>query len=116
MITGQPDTDSDRDIYSQRLGPSAESLNVKRTSVPDLSDFSASQYTTGSEPYPASGAERDIPLSKEQIEDKSLDRQQNFGFQRVLMLNNGAYQMLRATPSGACIFIATLVRFHDAPA
>jgi hypothetical protein len=52
MITGQPDTDADRDVYSQRLGHSAEFLNGGRSSAPNLSDFDASQYTTGSEPYP----------------------------------------------------------------
>ncbi|KAH9981692.1 hypothetical protein BJV77DRAFT_358972 [Russula vinacea] len=36
---GQPDTDSDHDVYGQRLGPSGESLNGGRSSAPNLSDF-----------------------------------------------------------------------------
>jgi hypothetical protein len=87
VITGQPDTDSDHDVYGQRLGPSAESLNGGRSSAPNLGDFGASQYNTGSEPYPAWGAERNIPLSKEEIEDIFLDLQQKFGFQRDSMRN-----------------------------
>jgi 1,3-beta-glucan synthase len=84
---GQPDTDSDHDVYGQRLGPSAESLNGGRSSAPNLGDFGASQYNTGREPYPAWGAERVIPLSKEEIEDIFLDLQQKFGFQRDSMRN-----------------------------
>ena len=75
MITGQPDTDEDRDVYGQRLGPSAESLDAGRSSEPNLSDLDVSQYTTGSDLYPAWDAERNIPLSKEEIEE-----QQKFGF------------------------------------
>jgi hypothetical protein len=112
MITGQPDTDSDRDVYSQRLGPSAESLNSGRSSAPNLSDSGASQYTTGSDPYPAWGAERNIPLSKEEIEG-----QKNAWLSKIPYVEYGAFRKLRAIPSaGACIFIATLVRFHDPPA
>jgi hypothetical protein len=56
----------------------------------------------GSEPYPAWGAERNIPLSKEEIEDIYLDLQQKFGFQKRLYAEYGAFRILRATPSGAC--------------
>ena len=87
IFSGQPDTDSDHDVYGQRLGPSAESLNGGRSSAPNLGDFSATQYTGGREPYPAWGAERVIPLSKEEIEDIFLDLQQKFGFQRDSMRN-----------------------------
>ena len=82
MITGQPD--SDHDVYGQHLGPSTESLNSGCSSAPNLCDFGESQYTTGSEPYPAWRAKRNIPLSKEEI---SLDLRQEFGFQRCLMRN-----------------------------
>ena len=44
-------------------------------------------YNTGREPHPAWGAERVIPLSKEEIEDIFLDLQQKFGFQRDSMRN-----------------------------
>jgi len=80
-----PDTDSDYDVYEQRLGPSAESPNGGRSSVQNMGDFGGSQYNTGHEPYPAWGAERVIPLSKEEIEDIFLALQQKFGFQRDSM-------------------------------
>src|SRR5258708_18536833 len=85
--TGQPDTDSHHDVYGQRLGPSAESLNGGGSSAPNLGDFATSQYNTGLEPYPAWGAERNIPLSKKKIEGIFLDLQQKFGFQRDSMRN-----------------------------
>ncbi|KAF7319323.1 Glycosyltransferase family 48 protein [Mycena chlorophos] len=48
-------------------------------------------YPTGAgqvrEAYPAWSAERDIPLSKEEIEDVFLDLTQKFGFQRDSMRN-----------------------------
>ena len=72
MITGQPDTDEDRDVYGQRLGPSAESLDAVRSSAPNLSDLDVSQYTTGSDPCPAWDAERNIPLSKEDRESAKV--------------------------------------------
>lgn len=84
---GQPDTDSDHDVYGQRLGQSAESLHGGRSSAPTFGDLGAAQYGGGREPYPAWGAERAIPLSKEEIEDIFLDLQQKFGFQRDSMRN-----------------------------
>jgi hypothetical protein len=50
--------------------PGAEFLNSGGSSAPNLSDSGASQYTTGSDPYPAWGAERNIPHSKEEIEEQ----------------------------------------------
>src|SRR5258707_5095914 len=79
--TGQPDTDSHHDVYGQRLGPSAESLNGRGSSAPNLRDFATSQYTTGLEPYPAWRAERNIPPSKKKIQGILLDLQHKFGFQ-----------------------------------
>lgn len=115
VIAGQPDTDSDHDVYGQRLGPSAESLNGGRSSAPNLGDFGASQYNTGSEPYPAWGAERNIPLSKEEIEDIFLDLQQKFGFQRDSMRNMVRFE--NCVPRHLVLVIhSPLVRFHDAPA
>jgi len=87
VFPGHADTDSDHDVYGQRMDPSAESLNGGRTSAPNLGDFGATQYVSGREPYPAWGAERVIPLSKEEIEDIFLDLQQKFGFQRDSMRN-----------------------------
>jgi 1,3-beta-glucan synthase len=92
LSLGHPDTDSDHDVYGQRLGPSAESLNGVRSSAPTLGDFAAAQFGNGREPYPAWGAERTIPLSKEEIEDIFLDLQQKFGFQRDSMRNMVRFQ------------------------
>ncbi|KAI0059937.1 1-3-beta-glucan synthase [Artomyces pyxidatus] len=86
-----PDTDSDHDVYGQRYAPSAESLGgrmgLSDSSAPTLGDFGASQYGGVREPYPAWSSERQIPLSKEEIEDIFLDLQQKFGFQRDSMRN-----------------------------
>jgi len=73
VITGQSDTDLDHGVYGQHLGHFAESLNDGRSSAPNLSDFGAFQYTTGSEPYPAWGAKHNIPLFKAEIENIFLD-------------------------------------------
>ncbi|KAI0311204.1 1-3-beta-glucan synthase [Amylostereum chailletii] len=88
-----PDTDSEQDVYHQRYEPSAESLNINSrmgmsdASGPTLNDYGATQYGGVREPYPAWGSERQIPLSKEEIEDIFLDLQQKFGFQRDSMRN-----------------------------
>ena len=76
LSLGQPDTDSDHDIYRQHLGPSVELLNSVCSSAPTLGDFG-----NGHEPYPAWGAEHTILLSKEEIEDIFLNLLQKFGFQ-----------------------------------
>ena len=39
------------------------------------------------EPYPAWSAERQVPMSTEEIEDIFLDLQQKFGFQKDSMRN-----------------------------
>ncbi|KAA1471980.1 1-3-beta-glucan synthase [Dentipellis sp. KUC8613] len=86
---GQPDTDSDHDVYGQRYAPSAESLGGRmgtESSAPTFADFGAAQYGVR-EPYPAWSTDRQIPLSKEEIEDIFLDLQQKFGFQRDSMRN-----------------------------
>ena len=90
LFSGQPDTDSDHDVYGgQRSGQSVESLHMGngRASAPTFGDLGSAPYGGGREPYPAWGAERAIPLSKEEIEDIFLDLQQKFGFQRDSMRN-----------------------------
>lgn len=85
----QPDTDSDVDLYGQRYPPSSESLGPRM----GMSDSNATAYAEyagppgAREPYPAWTAERQIPLSKEEIEDIFLDLTQKFGFQRDSMRN-----------------------------
>ena len=74
MFPGHADTNSNHDIYGQRMDPSAESLNGRHTLAPNLGDFRATQYVSSCEPYPTWGAKCVIPLSKK-IEDIFLDLQ-----------------------------------------
>nr|QCR99115.1 1,3-beta-D-glucan synthase [Grifola frondosa] len=85
----QPDTDSDVDVYGQKYAPSAESLGPPRVGVSESSTptFIDHNGSGGREPYPAWSSERQIPLSKEEIEDIFLDLTQKFGFQRDSMRN-----------------------------
>ncbi|KAF8635567.1 hypothetical protein AX15_000217 [Amanita polypyramis BW_CC] len=87
------DTDSDGDVYGQRYAPSAESLGPpavgrmgnSESSTPTFVDYGGSASVR--EPYPAWTPDRQIPLSKEEIEDIFLDLTQKFGFQRDSMRN-----------------------------
>ena len=86
------DTDSDPDVYVQRPAPSSESLGPPpgRVGYPDSSTPTFMEYggpAGAREAYPAWNAERQIPLSKEEIEDIFLDLTQKFGFQRDSMRN-----------------------------
>ena len=82
----QADTDSDMDVYGQKYAPSNESLGPPRLGISESS--TPTFIESGSrEPYPAWNAERQIPLSKEEIEDIFLDLTQKFGFQRDSMRN-----------------------------
>ncbi|KAG8936339.1 1,3-beta-D-glucan synthase [Tulasnella sp. 419] len=89
------DTESELDVYGNRYTPSTESLNIgpglpSDGSTPTFHDYGP----TGShEPYPAWSAERQIPLSKEEIEDIFLDLTQKFGFQRDSMRNQFDFLM-----------------------
>lgn len=99
------------------MDPSAESLNGGRSSAPNLGDLGgAAQYGSGREPYPAWGAERTIPLSKEEIEDIFLDLQQKFGFQRDSMRNMVCFTHITSYSAQRPLFIAPIVRFHHAVA
>jgi 1,3-beta-glucan synthase len=84
------DTDSEADVYnSNRFAPSTESLGAPRmgteSSTPTFVDYSGPSGAR--EAYPAWSAERQIPISKEEIEDIFLDLTQKFGFQRDSMRN-----------------------------
>jgi hypothetical protein len=93
LLTALQDTDSDPDVYGQRPAPSSESLGPppgSRMGYPESSTPTFNEYSgpAGSrEAYPAWSAERQIPLSKEEIEDIFLDLTQKFGFQRDSMRN-----------------------------
>ena len=89
-LSDHPDTDSDVDAYNPRYAPSAESFGPSRmgytdSSAPTLADYAGPPGAQ--EPYPAWTVERQIPLSKEEIEDIFLDLTQKFGFQRDSMRN-----------------------------
>ena len=89
--TALQDTDSDPDVYA-RPAPSSESLGPPgvRSVYPESATPTYMEYTgpTGAqEAYPAWSSDRQIPLSKEEIEDIFLDLTQKFGFQRDSMRN-----------------------------
>jgi len=92
LVVALQDTDSDPDVY-QRPAPSSESLGPPpggRMGYPDSSTPTFMDYggpAGAREAYPAWSAERQIPLSKEEIEDIFLDLTQKFGFQRDSMRN-----------------------------
>ena len=92
-LTAPQDTDSDGDAYGPRYPPSAESLGPpgigrignSESSTPTFVDLGGPAGAR--EPYPAWTTDRQIPLSKEEIEDVFLDLTQKFGFQRDSMRN-----------------------------
>lgn len=84
------DNDSDVDAYGNQYAPSGESYGPSRmgfseSSAPTLADYAGP--AGAQEAYPAWSADRQIPLSKEEIEDIFLDLTQKFGFQRDSMRN-----------------------------
>jgi 1,3-beta-glucan synthase len=115
IFPGQPASDSDHDVYEQPLGRSAEFPIGGRSLSPKLGGIYAAQYTGDREPYPVWGAERAIPLSKEEIKDIFLDLQQKFGFQRDSVLNMVRYEY-DGDFTRRLWFTAPVVRFHDAAA
>ncbi|KIK07095.1 glycosyltransferase family 48 protein [Laccaria amethystina LaAM-08-1] len=85
------DTDSDPDVYA-RPAPSSESLGPPgvRSVYPESATPTYMEYAGPAgarEAYPAWSSDRQIPLSKEEIEDIFLDLTQKFGFQRDSMRN-----------------------------
>ena len=86
----QQDTDSDVDVYGRGYAPSAESLGQSRMGPSESSATAFVEYVPPSgakDQYAAWTTERQIPLSKEEIEDIFLDLAQKFGFQRDSMRN-----------------------------
>lgn len=70
-------------MFDRRYDPSVDS---HMSSAPSISPF-ADPGLGASEHYPAWSAERQIPMSTEEIEDIFLDLAQKFGFQRDSMRN-----------------------------
>lgn len=96
VFTALQDTDSDPDVYGQRPVPSSESLGPPPgsrmgydSSTPTFMEYNGPAGAR--EAYPAWSADRQIPLSKEEIEDIFLDLTQKFGFQRDSMRNMVRY-------------------------
>ena len=58
-------------------------MGISESSTPTIVDFGGGARDA----YPAWSTERQIPLSKEEIEDIFLDLTQKFGFQRDSMRN-----------------------------
>jgi hypothetical protein len=87
-ISATHETDSDGDMYARGFAPSMESLSGQRVGTESSATFADYSGPAGArEPYPAWSADRQIPLSKEEIEDIFLDLTQKFGFQRDSMRN-----------------------------
>ncbi|KAF8831305.1 1,3-beta-glucan synthase [Lentinula edodes] len=68
--------------YNQQYAASVDS----HSSYPSISPFADPGLGSG-EPYPAWSADRQIPMSTEEIEDVFIDLTQKFGFQRDSMRN-----------------------------
>ncbi|KDQ20392.1 glycosyltransferase family 48 protein [Botryobasidium botryosum FD-172 SS1] len=110
------DTDTESELgdpYGQTYTPSSDSLmNPPRVAPSEMSSTPFPDYGPSGvrEPYPSWSAERQIPLSKEEIEDIFLDLTQKFGFQRDSMRNQFDFLMQlldsrasRMSPSQALI-------------
>lgn len=74
--------DAGSEIFNRRYEGSVDS----HSSIPSISPF-ADPALTSSEHYPAWSADRQIPMSTEEIEDIFLDLAQKFGFQNDSMRN-----------------------------
>ncbi|KAJ8521649.1 hypothetical protein ONZ45_g1723 [Pleurotus djamor] len=105
---GYYDQQSDAsDVYGRRYAGSVDS----HSSLPSISPF-ADPGIGSSDPYPAWTAEKQIPMSAEEIEDIFLDLTQKFGFQRDSMRNQYDFLMhlldsraSRMSPSQALLTI-----------
>ncbi|KAG8936786.1 1,3-beta-D-glucan synthase [Tulasnella sp. 418] len=92
------DADSLQDPYGPRYTPSAESLAepARLGYSSDASTPTFTDYPSSGQPrdfYPAWVPEREIPISKEEIEDIFLDLTQKFGFQKDSMRNQFDFLM-----------------------
>ncbi|KAG9009427.1 1,3-beta-D-glucan synthase [Tulasnella sp. JGI-2019a] len=92
------DVESETDVYPARRTPSSESLEGaprrpdSEASTPTFADYGAGAGL-GYEMYPAWVNARQVPISKEEIEDIFHDLYQKFGFQRDNMRNQYDFLM-----------------------
>ena len=70
-------------MYNRRYDPSVDSHTSSASGISPFAD----PGLLAPEHYPAWSAERQIPMSTEEIEDIFLDLTQKFGFQRDSMRN-----------------------------
>ncbi|TFK76456.1 glycosyltransferase family 48 protein [Pluteus cervinus] len=102
------------DFYNQPDDPYGRSYNASvdsHASTPSVSPFADSGGGVA-DPYPAWSADRQVPMSTEEIEDIFLDLTQKFGFQRDSMRNMFDFLMhlldsraSRMTPSQALLTV-----------
>lgn len=118
------DADSDRDVYAERQALSSESLGPQSRPLYEsgMQTPNYDYHVPARDAYPAWSADRQIPLSKEEIEDVFLDLTQKFGFQRDSMRNmfDFVMQLLdsrasRMTPNQALLTLhADYIGGHNA--
>ena len=82
--------------YNPHYSASVESHMSGATSIGPNNPFA--DIPGSSEPFPAWSADRQIPMSTEEIEDIFLDLTQKFGFQRDSMRNMVRVVRLSAVP------------------
>lgn len=112
VVPALQDTDSDPDVYGQRPVPSSESLGPPpgsrmgyESSTPTFMEYNGP--AGAKEAYPAWSADRQIPLSKEEIEDIFLDLTQKFGFQRDSMRNMVRFPLTNGVVLGETMLISS---------
>ncbi|KIJ38033.1 glycosyltransferase family 48 protein, partial [Sphaerobolus stellatus SS14] len=80
-VQREPDTESEAE--NGRPTPTlSRPFEQEFSTAPTMTDFQTARLR---EPYPAWSNDRQIPLSKEEIEDIFLDLTQKFGFQKDSM-------------------------------
>lgn len=93
--------------YDRHYSASVESHMSGGTSIGPGNPFA--DLPGSSEPYPAWSADRQIPMSTEEIEDIFLDLSQKFGFQKDSMRNMVCRCLLRPLLWGIMLFHPLLV-------
>ena len=87
MLGAVGDNESEVDVYGNKYASSIDS-HTGPSYPSGISSFSDMPGPRGSrDPYPAWTADRQIPMSTEEIEDIFLDLAQKFGFQKDSMRN-----------------------------
>lgn len=80
---GSPDSS----MYMNRHYSASVDSHMSTSTAPHGYGNPFSEIPGASDPYPAWAADRQIPMSMEEIEDIFIDLQQKFGFQKDSMRN-----------------------------